>query len=229
MLIFTFLLLSSVSQALRQFPRPFSSSRSLLHKSLLHASPLSNFANWYDAAITANPVPVKMITSGFIGGVGDGLVQKIEKKQPGLDLRRLFIFTIVSIVYFAPFIHYWFAYLESIKFAPHRSQLYKATVMMLIDQIIGAVVLKSGFFYAFALADHYTPPVRTNRSVFTEANELVKKNLLVTLKANWLFWPFVNFLTFLFVPIAYRVLVSNTAAVLWNMFLSNLVNKRGKS
>lgn len=153
----------------------------------LHANRLSDFVSWYDLTIHRFPLITKMITGGVIGGTGDALVQLIESKEKKLiDLRRLYIFTMVSIVYFAPFIHFWFGFLESIQFPCHRSNLYKASVMMLIDQVIGAVVLKSGFFYSFALVDQMTPPfATTKRSFVQEANALVKTKLWPTLKANW--------------------------------------------
>ena len=159
---------------------------SSIHPTRLHASRLSDFVSWYDLTIHRYPLTTKMITGGVIGGIGDALVQLIESKEKKLDLRRLYIFTMVSILYFAPFIHFWFGFLESIQFASHRSTLYKATIMMLIDQVIGAVVLKSGFFYSFAFVDQITPPFHSSKKSFIqEANDLVKTKLWPTLKANW--------------------------------------------
>ena len=179
-------------QALRGIPSPgrvchaptkWTKNYSLLR---LNANKLTAFVKWYDLTINRYPLTTKMVTGGVIGGIGDVLVQNIESQEKSLDLRRLYIFTMVSIVYFAPFIHFWFGFLESIHFPSHRSALYKATVMMLIDQIVGAIVLKSGFFYSFALVDQVTPPFKSKKRSFLQvANDLVKTKLWPTLKANW--------------------------------------------
>lgn len=194
----------------------------------------------YDKLLLQYPLATKMVSSGLIGGLGDLLIQRVEandekhihnnmKKKRAIDLRRLFIFTAVSALYFAPFIHYWFAYLENLSFSRPRSKLYKSLVMISLDQLIGAILLKSGFFYAFTIMERLTPPYSSSdssrKSVLSEANELVRTKLWPTLKANWLYWPLVNWVNFMCVPAPYRVLFSNTAALLWNMFLSNLVNK----
>lgn len=196
--------------------------------------PIMNILQTYDVWLTKYPLITKMISSGAIGGIGDYITQTIETPSK-TNTRRMLLFTFVSVFYFAPFIHYWFGYLEwlILKFASTKSDLYQATVMILIDQIIGAIILKTGFFYSYTFADQilpYNPITTTNTSTpfdfISKANTLVKQKLITTLKANWLFWPFINFVNFRWISLPYRVLFSNVAALFWNMFLSNLVNKK---
>ena len=66
----------------------------------------------------------------------------------------------------------------------------------------------------------------SNKETFWDAGtKSTKNNLWETLVANWYCWPVINFVNFLVVPLQYRVLVSNLAAVFWNMFLSNVANR----
>jgi hypothetical protein len=154
---------------------------------------LMRAAHLYDSVIVKHPLLTKMVTGGVIGGLGDLLIQKVETQREStvsnkstINYRRLYIFTITSIFYFAPFIHFWFEYLESLKFTASITPLQKASYMILLDQLIGAILLKSGFFYSFVLIDRITPPFQNSRGTYLkESNSLVRQKLWPTLKANW--------------------------------------------
>jgi hypothetical protein len=119
--------------------------------------------------------------------------------------------------------------------------------MIAVDQTVGALVISAAFFYAFELVSLYElvyiiialiilflqvqrlfPPYNAPFSLAavvqagTQAN---RRNLWATLVANWYCWPFINFVNFHWIPVQYRVLFANVAAVFWNMFLSNIANK----
>eukprot|EP01035_Chromulina_nebulosa_P019232 gene19232-25083_t len=107
------------------------------------------------------------------------------------------------------------------------SQVGKALIMMLADQTIGATVITIGFFYAFELFQRIIPPYGLFAGSFLSAGlQSTKNNLWITLIANWYCWPVINFVNFLWIPLQYRVLFSNTAAVFWNMFLSSVANRK---
>ena len=162
--------------------------------------------------------------------LGDILIQNFEnrKSKKSFDYRRLLVFFTVTALYIAPVINVWFNWLNNgMPLPPGLSNVAKAGIMMIADQTIGAVGVTVGFFYAFELTNKLFPPYdMTNKESFWDAGtKSTKNNLWETLVANWYCWPVINFFNFLVVPLQYRVLVSNLAAVFWNMFLSNVANR----
>ena len=106
------------------------------------------------------------------------------------------------------------------------NEVWKALSMMVVDQTVGATVITIGIFYAFELAQKLIPPYSSSPESFLTAGLRTTKNSLwETLVANWYCWPIINFVNFLVIPVNYRVLFSNLAAVFWNMFLSSVANR----
>eukprot|EP01027_Heterolobosea_sp_BB2_P005250 GEZU01008049.1.p1 GENE.GEZU01008049.1~~GEZU01008049.1.p1 ORF type:complete len:208 (-),score=45.37 GEZU01008049.1:159-716(-) len=58
-----------------------------------------------------------------------------------------------------------------------------------------------------------------------EAQEKVKADVMPTFVMGGLYWPFVNFLNFKYVPLVYRPAVGSAAGTLWSIVMSNQVNK----
>ena len=183
----------------------------------------------YETLLQRHPWPTKMVSSGVIGGLGDVLVQLLETRgapQRSIDLRRLAVFSAVASLYIAPSIGLWFAYLNGLPALQGMTPLPKALWMILLDQTFGAVLINGCFFYAFSLADALCPPLKSPFPNFiASANAAIRAGFWETLKVNWLSWPLINFVNFLFVPLRYRLLFSNFFAVIWNMFLSNIANR----
>jgi hypothetical protein len=67
------------------------------------------------------------------------------------DFRRLLVFTAVCGLYFGPVVNAWFSFLTKIPFPAQLSDTSKVMAMVAIDQTVGAVIVTSGFFYAFEL------------------------------------------------------------------------------
>lgn len=185
----------------------------------------------YSNSLEKHPYLVKIISSAVIGGLGDILIQFYQSKISNaitftFDLRRFIVFTTVAGFYIAPVINLWFNWLARLPVPTKWNNVAKAAYMMLIDQTAGAVLINMGFFFAFELAQRAFPPYNVFTSNFIDAGILsTKNNLWETLIANWYCWPWINFINFLWVPLKYRVLFSNAAAVLWNMFLSSIANR----
>jgi hypothetical protein len=185
----------------------------------------------YSAALEKNPILVKVLSSGFLGGLGDIICQKVSgTKIDDIDYRRILVFVTVCALYIAPVIHYWFNWLGSIPMPAGASETAKALYMMVLDQIIGATAVTFGFFYAFELADSLVPlkgrtVPASPLGILRNGTQAVRESMWKTLVANYYCWPAINFLNFRFVPLAYRVLVSNLAATLWNCYLSGVANK----
>lgn len=202
---------------------------------------VSKLISTYSNVLTKYPWTTKILSSGFIGGMGDVLIQFYEgrnTKDFSFNLRRFLVFTTVTGFYIAPVIHIWFNWLAAMPMPKAFLQpgkvnnVIRAMIMMVADQTVGATVITIGFFYAFELVQKLFPPYASGQMdllSFIAAGELsTKNNLWETLVANWYCWPIINFVNFLVIPINYRVLFSNFAAVFWNMFLSSIANREAK-
>jgi protein Mpv17 len=193
---------------------------------------LSKLLDGYNNLLEKHTMPTKMMTGGIIQAFGDMAAQLMEKNSKGevkdFDWRRLFIFVLVGGVYFSPIISVWFDFLNSIPLPENKA--IKAGIQLILDQTAGAFFVIGGFFFFFELLQHIIPPStkkdgdNTIESIFNNGVYQVKNTLPSTLVANWKFWPFVNFLNFRYVPIQYRLLVSNAAALLWGIILSKITN-----
>jgi hypothetical protein len=194
----------------------------------------SSLLERYSNLLQISPYPTKIITSAFLGGLGDTLIQNLERRKlkKAFDFRRLVVFMLVTGLYIAPVIHNWFGFLDSMPFLVGLSHPVKAGIMMLTDQTLGAVGVTIGFFYAFEFvsyayivyfnfsfsnsfrvrifkAQSIVPSsedsiLETKRPFYDLAYETCKNCLWKTLVANWYCWPVINYINFLFVPSHYR-------------------------
>src|SRR5262245_12837796 len=57
-----------------------------------------------------------------------------------------------------------------------------------------------------------------------EAKTKVKNDMLKTFVTGTLFWPFVSFINFHFIPFDYRPFVGSVAGAIWNVYLSSVAN-----
>lgn len=180
----------------------------------------------YSEKLISNPYSTKMLSSAVVGAIGDLLSQYLGKtREIRYQLRRILVFMSVASLYVAPVIHVWFNFLNNIPIPSGVGSSVKALVMLGIDQTIGAFFINIGFFMAFELAQRLIPPYFDQElSYFDQTIDSLKKNLWRTLVASWYCWPFINFAIFRFVPLHFRVLASNSAAVFWNVFLSMVAN-----
>ena len=114
----------------------------------------TTFLEAYSTLIESHTLPTKIISSAIVGCLGDTFIQKFEsRKTPGkpFDFRRLVVFALVCGLYIAPVVHCWFDYLSKISMFQSMSNTSKAFAMMLVDQSVGAIIITSGFFFAFEL------------------------------------------------------------------------------
>jgi hypothetical protein len=186
---------------------------------------LSKLLDFYSKLLDIAPIPTKMISSLIVGGLGDVLLQKINGDP--LDFRRLMVFSTVTMFYIAPMCHFWYNTLEMIPTPANLGPVLQNALKLLVDQSIGAVMVNMGFFFSFELSDRLYPPYQAGRNSFIAAGiNSCKNNLWGALLANWTCWPIINYVNLMFVPLKYRVLFSNFAAVFWNMFLSSVVNRK---
>jgi hypothetical protein len=188
---------------------------------------IAGWLDYYSHLLDVAPIPTKMISSAIVGGLGDILLQKINRDP--IDLRRLAVFSTVTMFYIAPTCHFWYNTLEVVPTPANLRPALQNALKLIIDQTFGAAMVNMGFFFAFALSDRLYPPYEAGRESFVTAGiNSCKNNLWPALLANWTCWPFINYVNLSIIPLKYRVLFSNFAAVFWNMFLSSVVNRKQK-
>ena len=189
---------------------------------------VSKLIESYSLALGRNPLKVKMISTGIISSLGDIICQTIEMNNDDgktFDFHRLSVFSSVGFFYIAPLLHWWFNVLNTIPsklFGTNITNFMNATTMIFIDQSVASFVVLSGFFFFYELFNSvYSDPINAFKFEFIEkATTAWKTGLFPTLKANWVFWPFVNFFCFLLIPVKFQLLFSNIMATFWNIYLS---------
>mmetsp|Transcript_11286 Transcript_11286/g.10920 ORF Transcript_11286/g.10920 Transcript_11286/m.10920 type:complete len:298 (-) Transcript_11286:2306-3199(-) len=192
----------------------------MLFKSLLDS---------YGKLLEISPIKTKIVTSAIIGALGDSIIQMYEstKTKKRFNFRRLVVFSTVTGLYIAPFLHVWLDYLNVLPFLSKLGNFQKAFSMLLIDQTIGAIAINIGFFFAFEASEALYPPYSEKSKHFLRTGwEATKENFGVAIIANWYYWPFISFANFLLIPLQYRVLFCNGAAIFWNIFMSSVVNNK---
>eukprot|EP01060_Flectonema_neradi_P031065 TRINITY_DN4628_c0_g1_i1.p1 TRINITY_DN4628_c0_g1~~TRINITY_DN4628_c0_g1_i1.p1 ORF type:complete len:204 (+),score=19.85 TRINITY_DN4628_c0_g1_i1:66-614(+) len=176
---------------------------------------MKRFLNWYSNLISRYPLLSKSVTTGALFAAGDGLCQLIEDGSINSSERMLRMCA-VGALWTGPVLHFYFKFLSSLK-------LKSALKTMLVDQTLGATVLTATFFFIMGFlevlggSDELTSPM-------TNGIDKVTSQLVPTMIANWYVWPFLNYISFRFIELEYRVLWASAWGVLWNAYLSSRAN-----
>lgn len=65
----------------------------------------------YNSYLTSNPLTTKMITSGFMFGLGDCICQTLVEKTKEYNYRRTANLFLVGSVFAGPVLHKWYGFL----------------------------------------------------------------------------------------------------------------------
>ncbi|XP_046617886.1 mpv17-like protein 2 [Neodiprion virginianus] len=107
-----------------------------------------------------------------------------------------------------PFHHYFYAILE--RTIPKKDAV-SLVKKILADQFIASPACLAIFFCGLGALEH--------NEIGSIQNEVALK-FLDTWKIDWCFWPPVQFINFLLVPIQYRVIYTNLMTMIYDTFLS---------
>lgn len=102
----------------------------------------------------------------------------------------------------------FYKYLD--KFYPAVT-LKSSSIKVLLDQLIACPFFNIQYLLGMSYLEGKTWP-----EIWTE----FKKKFPTVVVVDWVFWPPIQFVNFLFVPARYRVLYIYLANVIWNVFLS---------
>lgn len=191
--------------------------------------PVTSLFSSYNMLLTKYPLPTKITTSAIVGGAGDLLIQYMTMRKTGVmaayAYRRMLVFATVCGLYYAPIVNLWYYLLTQLPLPKNTPYSKKVVAMVVVDQTAGSLSIVTGFFFAFELANRLFPPYIRHDLNFLQAGTIsLKANFWQTLKANWCCWPFINLINFSIIPLQYRVLFKNFAALFWNIYLSSIVN-----
>lgn len=171
----------------------------------------------YTSSLEKRPVLTKMVTTGALYGLGDTFAQTITplitKKDAKFDYKRLLRLSFFGFGLLGPYLHYYFIFLEKYIRLPGNRGVF---ARLLFDQSIGSLMFCFSFTSYNCLAQGYG---------IQQIEKDLRANLWNILKANWMVWPLVNFITFKYIPMEQRVLFVNVVAFFWSALLSFLVSK----
>ena len=180
---------------------------------------MASILSAYSRALNAHPLITKCLTSVVLGCSGDIAAQRIMSKDEHFkaDWGRVFRMGFVCMCY-GGINHYWYNFLQqSIKLEGMQRVLAK----MAFDQLFFVPVFDSFMFFGLsALEDPHGQPSAGIRRV--------KACLWNTLKVNYCVWPFLQIINFKYVPLQYQVFFTTVGVFFWNIFLSDMANRRGK-
>ncbi|XP_042523195.1 peroxisomal membrane protein 2 isoform X2 [Dipodomys spectabilis] len=161
------------------------------------------------------PVLTKAASSGILSALGNLLAQMIEKKQrkknsQNLDVCGPLRYAVYGFFVTGPLSHYFYLFMEH--WIPPEVPL--ATVKrLLLDRLLFAPAFLMLFFLFMNLLE--------GKGADTFAAR-VKSGFWPALRMNWRVWTPVQFININYVPLQFRVLFANLAALFWYAYLASL-------
>jgi len=183
----------------------------------------------YSSALGAYPILTKSITAGLTFGLSDYTAQKLEKPKDDVTVKgkkvawkynwtRTMVSLAVGLFYFGPAAHAWYEMI--FKLLPSTS-LVSTLQKAILGQLIFGPTFTSIFFASSLMQS----------GDFTLGNWA--KKIKTELPGAWLagvgYWPIVDFISFLLVPVRYIPLFVNLCSYIWTIYLSIVANRQSKT
>ncbi|KAH9295412.1 hypothetical protein KI387_039000, partial [Taxus chinensis] len=167
----------------------------------------NTFLSWYLMLLEKYPVMTKAITSSLLTFLGDLFCQFVIEKSSELDVKRIFVFTLLGLVLVGPTLHFWYLSLSKLVSGTGAS---RAGLRLLLDQFLFSPIFIGIFFSSLLTLE--------GRS--SEILPKLRQDWFASVVANWKLWIPFQFLNFLVVPQQFQVLAANFIALAWNIYLS---------
>ena len=186
-----------------------------------------NFGRMYVNQLVLHPILTKSITAGIIFGLSDLCAQSIENNNNGNDVdsssssnstttlsySRILTSLLVGLLFFGPGAHYWYSFIFTIL---PSTTLYSTIQKAILGQLIFGPIFTCIFFAAGLLQS----------SSFTFTSWVQK--VILDLPSVWVkglsYWPIVDIISFMFVPVRWIPLFVNIASFIWTIYLSSVTN-----
>ncbi|ETN01902.1 hypothetical protein PPTG_16971 [Phytophthora nicotianae INRA-310] len=191
---------------------------------------MGNFRSQYDKCLRRHPLLTKMATSSVFFGLGDRLAQRVEKigktdeeleementVEKSRVLSESSAKTVRMMVWggllLSPMVHSWHNLMERVFVGTGKTVVAKK---VLADMVFIAPQMPIWYLTSTGLM--------AGKPLGQALDEAIEKQP-VMLMANYMVWPTVNFISFSYVPLHYRLLVGNVVNLGWSSFLSYMAN-----
>lgn len=153
-------------------------------------------------------------SSGILSALGNLLAQMIEKKQKkdsqSLEVSGLLRYLVYGLFVTGPLSHY--LYLSMEYWVPPEVP-WARVKRLLLDRLFFAPTFLLLFFFVMNLLEG------KNISVFVAK---MRSGFWPALQMNWRMWTPLQFININYVPLQFRVLFANIAALFWYAYLASL-------
>ncbi|KAH8368342.1 hypothetical protein KR084_010231 [Drosophila pseudotakahashii] len=149
-------------------------------------------------------------------GLGDVIAQfGIEKKSlDDWDAGRTLRFGALGMLFVGPVLRRWYTYLES-RVPKTYTPIRRGAIKMLVDQGL--------FVPPFALAMSFLVPLVNGEPIDKIRQRLIDSYPTILVR-NYMLWPAAQMINFSFVPLGYQVIYVQFVALIWNSYLSMVLN-----
>lgn len=184
----------------------------------------------YNRANDEHPWATKMATSAILASTGDIIAQYLEGASV-LAIKRLLSLVIVNVFYIVPMLSILYGVNERVctKLVGTERGTWKSTgVLLAFDQGCIAPFGIHGFFWSFGLVTSLlgVPGAPALGTLYSHTIAELKAKYLSTLFTNWKIWVLPQILNFALVPPGLRVSFANCVALVWNVVISMIANKK---
>ncbi|CAL4247642.1 unnamed protein product, partial [Meganyctiphanes norvegica] len=159
-----------------------------------------------------------MAQIGTLMGAGDVISQlTIEQKTvKEFEISRTIRFFGLGTLFVGPTLKTWYGILNTKLGSTGGRTAFKK---MIVDQGFFAPIFISLFISVLGI---------TQGKKSTEIEKQLKSDYVDIVLANWTVWPAVQMCNFNYVPVQHQVLVAQTFALLWNIYLAWKTNSNSK-
>ena len=172
---------------------------------------VGSLAASYGAALSTSPILTKSVTAGAIFGLSDATAQSLDTPDGGRDWARTAVSCLVGLCYFGPAAHAW--YDTVFRLFPEGG--VKST---LIKSALGQMFFGPTFTCVFFLASLVA--VLGLRQGLASWPGKIRQDLVATWAAGLGFWPFVDLVSYGFIPAKWIPLFVNSCSFVWTIYLS---------
>jgi len=174
----------------------------------------------FEKKLSEKPFVTTLLSSGVILGVGEIVMQLIERyklseekrKTWSLSRDRVYNMVIFGTVYSFFISYYWYVkLLPRLTYAKGQSQLKMSLKKVFLDQSIQSSIYTASFLYCMT---------RQNGGTHIEGSEKIKKEFLRVFIMDQKIWPLTQLINFYFIPLRYQIFVIEIVNVFWSAYLS---------
>eukprot|EP01127_Copromyxa_protea_P020634 TRINITY_DN6920_c0_g1_i2.p1 TRINITY_DN6920_c0_g1~~TRINITY_DN6920_c0_g1_i2.p1 ORF type:complete len:189 (-),score=25.54 TRINITY_DN6920_c0_g1_i2:85-651(-) len=168
----------------------------------------------YIATLESHPIPVKSVTSGTLMGLGDLISQILYgKKEEKIQWMRTAQMVFFGVAASGPIYHYWYKFME--RMIPGQT-MKPVLTKLLVDQSVMAPTIITTFFFGMGLMQ--AKPLE-------DIYHKWRREIIPTLKGNYVLWPAATFIAYKYVPQTHRVAYISVVSLFWSIYLSHVNNR----